>query len=59
MISRPLRIGSLNARSIFKESHHTTRSEFISHLKSSSLALDILCLQETSTLSRQDHITTD
>ena len=59
MILRPLRIGSLNARSIFKESNHTTRTEFLSHLKSSSLSLDILCIQETSTLSRQDHITAD
>lgn len=59
MIHRPLRIGSLNARSIFKESNSITRNTFISHLKSTSLGLDILCLQETSTLSRHNHITDD
>ena len=59
MILKPLRIGSLNARSIFKESSHSTRNAFISYLKSSSLNLDILCLQETSTLSRHAHLTED
>lgn len=58
MISKPMRIGSLNARSIFKESNTSTRRSFIHFLKSSSLDLDILCLQETSTLTRHSHLTT-
>lgn len=59
MINRPLRIGSLNARSIFKESHHSTQRAFISSLRSRSFQLDVLCLQETSTLSHHPHLTPD
>ncbi|CDH61037.1 hypothetical protein RO3G_01611 [Lichtheimia corymbifera JMRC:FSU:9682] len=40
------------------QSNTTTRRSFINHLKSSSLNLDIICLQETSTLTRHSHLTT-
>lgn len=59
MITQPLRIGSLNARSIFKEFHHSTQRAFISSLRSRSFQLDVLCLQETSTLSHHPHLTPD
>ena len=57
MSVRPLRIGSLNARSIFKESHPQTQKEFIAFLKSRSLNVDILCIQETSSFHSQAHLT--
>ncbi|OBZ81605.1 Transposon TX1 uncharacterized protein [Choanephora cucurbitarum] len=41
-----IRIGSLNAPSIFKESHPELRKSFLTHLKSHSLSLGILCLQD-------------
>lgn len=57
MSNRPLRIASLNARSIFKDADRNTQRLFLSYLKSSSLSLDILCLQEVSAFHRQDHLT--
>ena len=57
MINRPIRIGSLNTRSIFKESHHPTQKEFISFLRHQSLHIDILCLQEVSSFYLQSHLT--
>lgn len=56
MINRPIRIGSLNARSIFKEHTPTTQRSFIYDLRTSH-DLDILCLQETATNSSHSHIT--
>lgn len=53
------KIGSLNVRSIFKESKQSTRKEFGSFLRSKSLGLGILCLQEVSKFNLQDHLTDD
>jgi endonuclease/exonuclease/phosphatase family metal-dependent hydrolase len=50
-------MASLNARSIFKDADKNTQRLFLSYLKSSSLSLDILCLQEVSAFHRQDHLT--
>ncbi|CAO3691974.1 unnamed protein product [Rhizopus stolonifer] len=59
MINNPLRIGSLNARRIFKESQPQQQKEPISFIKSCLLKLDILCIQETSSFHRQAHLTED
>jgi endonuclease/exonuclease/phosphatase family metal-dependent hydrolase len=57
MINRHTRIASLNARSIFKDADKNTQRLFLSYLKSSSLSLDLLCIQEVSSFHRQDHLT--
>ena len=46
MNKSPLRIGTLNVRSIFKDAHPQLRQHFLTHLKSRSLHLDILCIQD-------------
>lgn len=56
MINKPLRIASLNARSIFKESNKTIQRLYLSYLRSSSLNIDILCLQEVSAFHTQSHL---
>jgi hypothetical protein len=51
-----IRIGSLNARSLFKVPSNTTlKQEFHAYLRSFSLALGVLCIQELS----QFHAQTD
>ena len=52
-----LKIGSLNTRSLFMESNPTTFKEFSSYLRSKSLQLDILCLQEVSHFRSQPTLT--
>ena len=52
-----LKIGSLNTRSLFMQSNSTTFKEFSSYLRSSSLQLDILCLQEVSHFRSQSTLT--
>lgn len=60
MLSKPLRMGTLNARSIFKVSHPNLQKEFCSFLRNRSLlSLDILCLQEVSCFQQQDHLSDD
>ena len=56
MNNKIIRIGSLNTRSIFKESSHTTQKEFIHYLSDKSLQFDILCLQEVSSFHMQDNL---
>ncbi|KAI9490705.1 hypothetical protein BDB00DRAFT_749717, partial [Zychaea mexicana] len=49
---------SLNARSILKEANPTTQSQFTAHLRSKTLNIDILALQEVShtcSISLTDH----
>ena len=58
MINHNFRIGSLNARSIFKGHSPTTQRSFIYNLRTAH-QLDILCLQETATSSRHSHIPID
>ena len=57
MIIKPMRIASLNARSIFKDANRPMQKEYLSYLRSHSLHLDILCLQEVSSFHTQDHLT--
>lgn len=57
MSNRLTRIASLNARSIFKDADKNIQRLFLSYLKSSSLSLDVLCLQEVSAFHGQDHLT--
>ena len=52
-----LKIGSLNTRSLFMQSNPTTFKEFSSYLRSQSLHLDILCLQEVSQFRSQSTLT--
>ena len=59
MIIKPTRIASLNARSIFKDANKNIQKQFISYLRSPSLKLDILCLQEVSAFNTQDHLSPD
>lgn len=59
MIINPTRIASLNARSIFKDANKSMQKQFISYLRSQSLQLDILCLQEVSAFNTQDHLSHD
>jgi hypothetical protein len=51
-------IGSLNARSLFKVSSNTTlKQEFHAYLRSFSLGLDVLCIQELSQFHAQTDLT--
>ncbi|KAK4511675.1 uncharacterized protein ATC70_008591 [Mucor velutinosus] len=52
-----IKIGSLNTRSLFMQSNPTNFKEFSSYLRSSSLHLDILCLQEVSHFRSQSTLT--
>ncbi|KAG2233294.1 hypothetical protein INT48_001606 [Thamnidium elegans] len=56
MNNKPLRIASLNARRIFKESNKTIQRLYLSYLRSLSLHIDILCLQEVSAFHTQSHL---
>ena len=58
MIIKPIRIASLNARSIFKDANKQLQKQYVSYLRSSSLKLDILCLQEVSSFHTQEHLST-
>ena len=58
MLGKPLRLGSLNARSIFKSTSPQIQKEFISFLRNRSLSLDVLCIQEVSSF-HQAHLTDD
>ena len=51
-----MRIASLNARSIYKGANKKTQKQYITHLKSKNMAIDILCLQETSAFHNQEHL---
>lgn len=57
MINRPLRIASLNARSIFKGANLSVQKEFASYLSSPTLNFDILCIQELTAYHRQSSLT--
>ncbi|KAG2191895.1 hypothetical protein INT47_005342, partial [Mucor saturninus] len=57
-LGKPLRLGSLNARSIFKSTSPQIQKEFISFLRNRSLSLDVLCIQEVSSF-HQAHLTDD
>ena len=59
MIIKPIRIASLNARSIFKDANKQLQKQYVSYLRSHSLKLDILCLQEVSSFTAQDHLSAD
>ncbi|CAO3611948.1 unnamed protein product [Mucor hiemalis] len=59
MIGQNIRIGSLNARSMFKVSYKITQREFASYLRAQSLGLDILCLQEVSHFHSQVSLSDD
>ena len=51
-----IKIASLNARSIFKDANKNNQKTYTSHLRSRTLSLDILCLQEISAFHAQDHL---
>lgn len=57
MKKQHIRIGSLNARSIFKGQKKTTQKQYITYLKSREIDLDIICLQELSSYYSQKHLT--
>ena len=57
MSKKTCRIASLNARSIFKDANGNIQKMFLSFLKSSSLSVDILCLQEVSAFRHSPHLT--
>ena len=59
MIIKPIRIASLNARSIFKDANKQLQKQYVSYLRSHSLQLDVLCLQEVSSFTAQDHLSAD
>ena len=59
MSNRPCRIAFLNTRIIFKDAHGNIQQMFLYFLKSSSLSVDILCLQEVSAFHTTDHLTSD
>ncbi|KAI8095519.1 hypothetical protein BDF21DRAFT_393840 [Thamnidium elegans] len=59
MLNKPLRMGALNARRIFKASHPNIQKEFCSFLPNHLLSLDILCLQEVSCFQQHDHLSED
>lgn len=52
-----VKIGCLNSRSLFMQSNPSTFKEFSSYLRSKSLQLDILCLQEVSQFRSQSTLT--
>lgn len=54
-----IRIASVNARSIYKVSNNTKQRQYTNHLRSKTIAEDILCLQETSAFHSQEHLTED
>lgn len=57
MNNKPIRIASLNTRSIFKDANKTNQRLFLSHLRSFSFHIDILCLQEVSAFHTQTRLT--
>ncbi|RVS88944.1 endonuclease/exonuclease/phosphatase family protein, partial [Klebsiella pneumoniae] len=59
MLGNYIRVGSLNARSMFKDSYKTKQREFASFLRAHSTGIDVLCLQEVSHFRSQTTLTED
>lgn len=55
----PARVMSKKPCRIFKDANRNIQQMFLSHLKSSSLSLDILCLQEVSAFHTSPHLTSE
>ena len=56
MDNKTICIASLNTRGIFKEADKSMQKAFISHLRSRSLYIDILYLQEVTAFSTQTYL---